>query len=202
MSSDRDVFLSQTDVSRETIERFDIYAALLKQWTKRINLVAPNTMPTLWRRHFLDSAQLERFMSSSVWVDLGSGGGFPGAVLAILSPETPVALVESDQRKAAFLRTVARETGVGFRVYPERAEILEPLNAGRLSCRALASLNDLLGYAERHLAPDGRAIFMKGASAQAEIDQALEHWRFDCETYPSQTNPEAVILNIGDIKRV
>ncbi|NNE89669.1 MAG: 16S rRNA (guanine(527)-N(7))-methyltransferase RsmG, partial [Silicimonas sp.] len=73
MNCDRDAFLAQTDVSRETIERFDIYAALLKQWTKRINLVAPNTIPTLWRRHFLDSAQLERFMSSSVWVDLGSG---------------------------------------------------------------------------------------------------------------------------------
>lgn len=202
MSSDRDAFLSYVDVSRETLERLDLYAELLKQWTKRINLVAPSTLPDLWRRHFLDSAQLQRFVTADRWVDIGSGGGFPGAVLAILNPDTQVTLVESDQRKATFLRTVSRETGVPFEVKANRIEELASLEAGRLSCRALAPLTALLAHAERHLKRDGRAIFLKGAAAQSEIDQALEQWRFDCETYPSQTDPEAVILSIGDITRV
>ena len=202
MSSDRDAFLDHVDVSRETLERLDLYADLLRRWTKRINLVAPSTLGDLWRRHFLDSAQLQCFVTSGKWVDIGSGGGFPGAVLAILNPEMRVTLVESDQRKATFLRTVSRETGVPFEVRVSRVEDLESLEADRLSCRALASLDALLAHAEKHLNADGRAVFLKGASAQTEIDQALEHWRFDCETYPSQTDPEAVILNIGDITRV
>lgn len=202
MTAGRDEFLSHVDVSRETLERLDRYADLLRQWTKRINLVAPSTLPDLWHRHFLDSAQLQRFVTSGHWADIGSGGGFPGAVLAILNPDTQFTLVESDQRKATFLRTVARETGIAFEVKSSRVERLEPLAADRLSSRALASLDTLLAFAERHLKSDGQAIFLKGASVQSEIDQALEHWRFDCETYPSQTDPEAVILNIGDIKRV
>jgi 16S rRNA (guanine527-N7)-methyltransferase len=202
MKEGRAEFVARVDVSRETLERLDIYAALLEQWTKRINLISPSTIRELWSRHFLDSAQLQRFVTAQDWADIGSGGGFPGAVLAILNPETSFTLVESDQRKATFLRTVSRQTGVDFEVKAERVERLEPLQAHRLSSRALAPLVDLLSFAERHLHPDGRAIFLKGASAQNEINRALEHWRFDCETYPSQTDPEAVILSIGDITRV
>lgn len=203
MSMDgRAAFQSKADVSRETMERLDIYADLLERWTKHINLVSQSTLKSIWQRHFLDSAQLQVFASNEGWLDIGSGGGFPGAVIAIICPETPVTLVESDRRKATFLRTVARETGIGFKVHAERIEALSPMNASRMSARALASLSVLLGHAETHLSATGKAIFMKGASAQEEIDQALEHWRFDCETYKSQTDAGAVILSIGNIKRV
>ncbi|MEP5199055.1 MAG: 16S rRNA (guanine(527)-N(7))-methyltransferase RsmG, partial [Paracoccaceae bacterium] len=110
------------DVSRETLERLDIYAALLAHWTKSINLVSPNSLPVLWQRHFLDSAQILPFVEEGSWLDVGSGGGFPGAVIAIMSEKATVELVESDQRKATFLRTVARETGVGFKVHAKRIE--------------------------------------------------------------------------------
>lgn len=199
---DRAAFQSEVDVSRETMERLDIYADLLQRWTKRINLVAPSTIAALWQRHFLDSAQLLRFAAPGTWLDVGSGGGFPGAVIAIMAPTTTVTLVESDQRKATFLRTVARETGVSFQVRAERIEALAPANVDRLSARALAPLSSLLKMAEAHLGSEGRAILMKGVSAQQEINQALEHWSFDCETYPSTTDKSAVILSIGNIKRV
>ena len=144
MSFDRAGFQSNANVSRETMERLDIYADLLRSWTKRINLVSNKTLPMLWQRHFLDSAQLFPFVTEGLWLDVGSGGGFPGAVIAIMSPDTPVTLVESDQRKAAFLRTVARETGVGFQVKAERMEALPPAQANRFSARALAPLTELL----------------------------------------------------------
>ena len=202
MRTDRAAFQSSVDVSRETMERLDVYADLLSRWTKRINLIAPSTLSDLWQRHFLDSAQLCKFATNDPWLDVGSGGGFPGAIVAIMCPETPVTLVESDQRKATFLRTVSRETGAGFTVHAKRIESLVPQQAGRLSARALASLPDLLAVAARHLSPQGKAVFMKGATVQAEIDEALEHWSFDCETYPSKTDASAVVLSIGNIKRV
>ena len=202
MKADRDAFLEQTDVSRETLERLDIYADLLERWTKRINLISLNSLPNLWTRHFLDSAQLMPFVTEGLWVDMGSGGGFPGAILAIMAPDSLFTLVESDQRKAAFLRTVARETAASFEVIAKRVEEMPPFAAERLSSRALAPLSALLDHANRHLSDGGRAIFMKGATHQSEIDEALESWRFDCETYPSKTDSEAVVLSIGDIERV
>ena len=202
MSKDRSEFQSSVNVSRETMERLDIYAELLSKWTKRINLVAPSTLSTMWHRHFLDAAQLCQFATNGEWLDVGSGGGFPGAVVSIMCPETSMTLVESDQRKATFLRTVARETGVGFVVHAKRIESLAPQQANRLSARALAPLSDLLIIAERHLSTQGKAVFMKGAAAQTEINAALEHWSFDCETYPSKTDVDAVVLSIGNIKRV
>ena len=196
-------FQKQTNVSRETLEMLEAYAELLKAWNPKINLVSPKTLDELWTRHFLDSAQLLSFAQDAKhWVDLGSGGGFPGAVVAIMGgPETQVTLIESDQRKAAFLRAVARET-VGFKVIASRIEEAPPQNADVVSARALAPLSQLLPYVARHLAPGGRAILPKGRKAQDEIREALEHWRFDCETYPSKTDPDAVILTLGEIKRV
>ncbi len=195
------------DVSRETLQRLEVYADLLERWTNKINLIAPSTLDTLWSRHFQDSAQVLKIAPNGVrWADLGSGGGFPGAVVAILAselrPSLQVTMVESDQRKAAFLRSVLRETGVTGHVIADRAEMVEPLAADILSARALAPLSTLLGYAERHLAVGGRALFPKGKKAEAEVAEALEHWRFDCERYSSKTDAEAVILSIGDIQRV
>lgn len=203
----RSEFIRRTSVSRETLERLDIYAEQLRKWTAKINLVAPSTVEGMWTRHFLDSAQIfELAPDKERWVDLGSGGGFPGAVIAIMAHEVratmAVTLVESDQRKAAFLRKALRETEVNGRVIAARIEDIDPLGADVLSARALASLDVLLGFAERHLATSGQAIFLKGKNAQAEVTQALEHWRFGCETHPSKTDKEAVVLNIGDIERV
>ena len=200
--SDKDEFRAKTDVSRETFEQLEIYADLLIEWNKRINLVSPKSLGLLWRRHFLDSAQLFKLgAGAESWVDLGSGGGFPGAVIAIMAGDaTKTTLIESDQRKAAFLRNLARET-TAFKVISARIEEANPQHASVVSARALAPLSLLLSYVSRHLRADGRAILPKGQKAQVEVTEALEHWRFDCETYPSETDPDAVVLTIGDIKR-
>ncbi len=195
------------DVSRETRQRLKKYEALLLKWTPRINLIAPSTVPILRRRHFLDSAQLlDITPHTNIWADLGSGAGFPGAVVAILAselrPESRVVLVESDQRKATFLRTVSRETGVSFDVVCKRVEDIEPLNAGILSARALAPLPTLLEYAEHHLGDDGVAVFPKGEKADNEIAKAVECWRFDCEKHASINDANASVLVLRNIKRV
>ncbi len=201
--SDKDDFRARTDVSRETFEMLEVYADLLVAWNARINLVSPKSLDMLWTRHFLDSAQLfQHGEHARDWVDLGSGGGFPGAVIAILrGPDRQTTLIEADQRKAAFLRALARET-VGFDVIAKRIEEAPPQNADVVSARALAPLSQLLPYVDRHLADGGRVILPKGRKAQDEITEALEHWRFDCETYPSETDADAVILTLGEIKRV
>lgn len=197
-----------SDVSRETRDRLQIYADLVRKWNPTVNLVSRSSLDELENRHFYDSAQLLTFAPERIesWVDLGSGGGFPGAVAAIClaerSPGTSVTLVESDQRKSAFLRTVARETGVKFTVLSNRIEEIAPLNADVLSARALAPLSDLLAWTALHRKSNGVALFPKGRAAAKEIEDALEHWRFDCETCPSRTDEEAVILKIGAVERV
>lgn len=208
MTSQTDANSGTLNVSRETLGRMKSYADLLRRWNPKINLVSKNTLQDLWIRHIADSAQLFDLRAANTrhWVDLGSGGGFPGAVIAILAkeaaPEMSVTLVESDQRKAAFLRAVSRETDVRFDVIPDRIEELDPLSADVLSARALAPLTTLLGYAEIHLDKAGVALFPKGANVEREMQVALETWRFDCQTYKSQTDEDAVVLKIGDIERV
>lgn len=203
----RDGFLRQRAVSRETIDRLDLYEALLKKWNPAINIVASSTANAIWSRHFLDSAQIFDLAGSGTqWGDLGSGGGFPGMVAAILAaterPGLHVTLVESDRRKAAFLAHVAHATGIEISVRAERIETTSPLAANILTARALAPLSSLLGFAARHLALGGRAIFPKGANCEAEIAKALEVWRFSYEKVASRTAAEATILIIGDISRV
>lgn len=196
------------DVSRETAERLAEYAAVLRAWNPRINLVSRQTLADLETRHFADSAQLLAHAppKATTWADLGSGGGFPGLVVAILAlerkKELHVTLVESDQRKAVFLRTVAQRTGVPVTILTERAEALPPLGTDVLSARALAPLTVLLGLASRHLGSGGTALFLKGATWRAEVEEALERWRFDCENLSSVTSPDGVILRIGEIARV
>jgi 16S rRNA (guanine527-N7)-methyltransferase len=200
--------LPGVDVSRETAGRLADYAALLRAWNPKINLVSKQTLAELETRHFADSAQLLALAppDATTWADLGSGGGFPGLVVAILAtearPALRVTLVESDQRKAVFLRTVAQRTGVPVTVLADRIEAVPPLGADVLSARALAPLTTLLDHADRHLAPSGTALFPKGATWRAEVDEALERWRFRCENLPSATSPDGAILRIGEIHRV
>lgn len=199
--------LADLDVSRETAARLDAYAALLKKWNPAINLVSRASLAQLWTRHFLDSAQLLSLAPEGArhWADLGAGGGFPGLVIAVLAAETTptlrVTLVESDQRKAAFLNTAIRELGLDAEVCAARSESLPSRQADVVSARAVAPLADLLSHAERHLAPGGTALFPKGAGHGAEIAAALERWRFSVQKHPSRTDPEAVIFSIGDIAR-
>jgi 16S rRNA (guanine527-N7)-methyltransferase len=189
------------DVSRETAARLDTYATLLRKWNSRINLVAPSTLATAASRHFADSAQFLGCtpLQKGLWVDVGSGGGFPGMVIAILArearPGLAFALVESDARKAEFLREVARATGTPVRIISERIESLDPLGADILSARAVAPLGVLTAWAKRHLAPSGVALFAKGRQADREIAEA----GVDPGTiirHPSTTDPDAAILEV------
>lgn len=200
-------FLDRRPVSRETLQRLCDYEALLARWNPAINLVSPSTLGDVWSRHFLDSAQVFDLAGAGAhWADLGSGGGFPGMVAAIIAaderPGLRFTLVESDRRKAAFLDRVAQATGVSVTVLDQRIEALPPLEADILTARAVAPLAVLLGHAARHLAPEGRALFPKGARSQAEIDEALESWRFSYEKVASWTAREAAIVIVGGIARV
>jgi 16S rRNA (guanine527-N7)-methyltransferase len=190
-------------VSRETEDRLAIYHALLLKWNRSINLVAPETLGAAKERHFKDSLQLLKLAPEGwqYWTDLGSGGGFPGLVIAIARPNLHVTLIESDGRKAGFLRTVAREAGVRPTIVEERIEAAAPLKSDVVSARALAPLHKLLPLVERHIASDGMALLQKGKTADAEIERALEDWHFDCEKVRSEIDPTSVILRIGDIKR-
>lgn len=197
------------DVSRETSARIETYLALLGRWNPRINLVSRSTLADAWHRHAADSAQLWRLAPSNAgtWLDLGSGAGFPGLVIAAIAAEKLPALafhlVESDQRKAAFLVTAAREMGLSARamVHARRIEDLPPVHADVLSARALAPLTALLPMVEKHRRPEGTALFPKGATVHKEIAEASEHWRFDHKLHPSLTEQEAAIVEIGAIDR-
>jgi len=202
---ERAAFCTAHPVSRETLGRLETYATLLRKWTPRINLVAKSTCDQVWSRHFQDSAQLLslRPAQARLWADLGSGGGFPGLVVAVLAaekaPELTVALVESDLRKAAFLREAVRALGLSVRVHGERIERLAPLRADVVSARALAPLPILVDYAARHLAPGGVALFPKGASVAVELAEALATRSFSVQKHPSETNENAVILKVGEL---
>ena len=207
MTSNSVAFAERFDVSRETLRRLEAYYQLLLKWNPRINLVSPRSVADAWRRHFWDSAQIFELRpdNASNWIDLGSGGGFPGAVVAIMAkemaPDLNVTLVESDQRKCVFMRTVARETDTPMNVVADRIEATRLGKADVLSARALAPLTDLLGLTETRLASGGIALFPKGKTYRDELSAALESWTFDCETYPSETDPDSVILKVEDIGR-
>ncbi len=195
------------DVSRETSSRLEQYEALLRKWNAAINLVSKSTLADLWERHFLDSAQIFQYAPPArSWVDFGSGGGFPGLVVAILAlekaPELHTHLVESDGRKAAFLSATVRELGLNATVHAQRVEALPPLGADVASARALAPLAQLLDYAQLHLQPQGKALFLKGAAHVEEIADARRLWQFECKAHRSVTDPAGAILDIGGITRV
>jgi 16S rRNA (guanine527-N7)-methyltransferase len=189
-------------VSRETLERLETYARLLRKWTAAINLVAPDSLSDLWRRHMLDSAQLAPLLTAGAGriADLGSGAGFPGLVLAILGCGE-IHLVESDRRKVQFLREVSRETAAGAQVLASRIEDLSPLSADVVIARALAPLDRLFDYVTRHLAPGGRALLPKGRGWEQELDAARARWRFAVQAHPSQTHAEGRILAIAALER-
>lgn len=191
------------EVSRETGARLEAFIAALAAWSARINLIAPGELVRVWTRHVADSAQLLPLVPASArrLADLGSGAGFPGLVLAILSGiETH--LVESDRRKAAFLVEAARLSAAPVRVHAARAEALAPLAADIVTARALAPLPELLPLAARHLAPGGVCLLLKGARAEAELTAARQGWRMRIERFPSRTDPHATILRLSEVAPV
>ncbi|WP_037228148.1 16S rRNA (guanine(527)-N(7))-methyltransferase RsmG [Roseobacter sp. GAI101] len=194
-------------VSRETSEKLGQFAQLVEKWTAKINLISKSSIPNMWERHIQDSLQLYQHAPiGRHWVDLGSGGGFPAIVLALMSQQdgrsTKFTLVESDQRKCAFLRTAIRELGIDASVINDRIEKIEPLEADVLSARALADLKALLGFADLHLAKNGVAVFPKGSNWKAEEVDARVAWHFECDPIPSQTDPSAAVLRIKEISHV
>lgn len=197
-------FARVSGVSRETLDRLGTYVALLQAWNERINLVGRNTMGDLWRRHILDSAQLFPLLPrrTQVLVDLGSGAGLPGLVLAIMGvPE--VHLIESDLRKAAFLREAARVTGAGVHIHPERIEKLPGFAADVITARALADLTTLLELSERFRQPKTMCLFLKGESAKEELEATSRScFSFKAEDVPSRSDPSGSILKLEAIKRV
>ena len=209
-------FRAATDVPRETLERLTRYADLLATWQKRLNLVAPSTIPDLWRRHMLDSAQLYPLVRDSglvgpdrPLVDLGSGAGFPGLVLAIMGV-SPVVLVESDARKCAFLREASRLAGLtlgrveidSVDILRARAENLELRPAGVVTARALAPLGELLVLAEPFLTTDSICLFLKGQDVDAELTEATKYWIMETEKVPSLTDRTGTILRLRGVHRV
>ncbi len=196
-----EAFRRATGVSRETLERFEAYAELLRRWQARINLVGPKTLDEVWTRHFLDSAQLFPLLPTpcQVLVDLGSGAGFPGLALAILGvPE--VHLIESDQRKAAFLREAARITGAPAAVHATRIDSAPAITADAVTARALAPLADLLPGAHCFTGNTGIALFPKGQNVEQELTAATKYWTMEVERLASRTDPKGVILRLRDIR--
>lgn len=194
-------------VSRETFAALQAFEAEVKRWNPTVNLVSRSSLDSLWTRHIDDSAQIFRACppDASKWVDLGSGGGFPGLVIAALArehlPRLSVTLVESDQRKATFLRQTARKLGLPVEVLSKRAESLPPQMADVVSARALAPLADLLELASLHLKAEGVALFPKGARHAEEVIDARRIWDFDLDIMPSASDPDAAILIIRKIHR-
>jgi 16S rRNA (guanine527-N7)-methyltransferase len=199
--SDAKAALAALPVSRETMARLELYAELLAKWQKAVNLVASGTLPDLWRRHMLDSAQLWPLLPAGTarLVDLGSGAGFPGLVLALLGvPE--VHLVESDQKKAAFLREAARVTGAPATVHNCRIEELRPFAVDVVTARALAPLPRLLELAAPFLREGAIGLFLKGESAAEELTQARRQWTMTATAQASRTSPQGVILRVESLR--
>lgn len=204
-------FARRFAVSRETRDRLELYAELLSQWQKTINLVAPSTLGDVWHRHFADSAQLLAHADPRpiTWLDLGSGAGFPGLVLAILlaenrDPMSKHILIESDTRKAAFLREVARRTGVSVDIRAVRIEFAATQgNVREIECvtaRALAPLAKLLDLAAPFFGPNSKGLFLKGREVEAEIEDAEKSWSFDLVVHPSISDPSGRIVVIRNLR--
>ena len=189
-------------VSRETLQKLEDYVALVRKWQTAINLVAQSTLRDIWRRHILESAQLLSLIpkpGGSI-IDLGSGAGFPGLVLAILGAGQ-VQLRESNSRKCVFMREVIRVTGAPATVEEGRIESLPITRANIVTARALAPLDTLLFYAEPLVAEGGFCLFLKGRGAEGELTEARKGWKMQVEIVSSQSESAGRILKIGDLKR-
>ena len=208
LPSDKAAALALTPVSRETEARLDRYVELLREWQAKTNLVAPSTLPQLWTRHIADSLQLlDLAPSAKVWIDLGSGGGFPGVVLGCALTKTPgamVHLVERNAKKAAFLREALRVTGAVGTVHLAGIEDIVERITGPVDCvtaRAVASLDQLIGFAEPLIRRGAKALFPKGQDVEAELTDATKCWNIEALILPSRTDPRGQIVEVRTAER-
>jgi 16S rRNA (guanine527-N7)-methyltransferase len=208
LPSDKAAALALTPVSRETEARLDRYVDLLLAWQAKTNLVAPSTLPNLWTRHIADSLQLLTIApSAKVWADLGSGGGFPGVVLACALADTPgttVHLVERNAKKAAFLREALRVTSSPGKVH--LADIGDSVDriTGHVDCvtaRAVAPLHQLIGFAEPLVRKGAKALFLKGQDVEAELTEATKYWNIKPQLHSSRTGGHGWIVELDHIER-
>lgn len=197
-------FAEVSGVSPDTLSRLEAYVAALIKWQKRINLVSRTTLDDVWARHILDSSQLHALLpktTAPVVLDMGSGAGFPGLVLAIMGGCT-VHMVESDTRKCAFLREVIHLTQANTAVvHNKRMEDMDPFPVDVVTSRALASLDKLLGLADGYLGTDTICLFLKGQKAQEELTESLKNRTMATELIQSQTDPSGTILKLSEIKK-
>jgi 16S rRNA (guanine527-N7)-methyltransferase len=208
LAADKAAALALTPVSRETEARLDRYVALLFEWQAKTNLVAPSTLSQIWTRHIADSLQLLSLApQAKVWIDLGSGGGFPGVVLACALARTPgtmVHLVERIAKKAAFLREAIRVTGAAGTVH--LADIGDTVErfAGPVDCvtaRAVAPLHQLIGFAEPLVKRGAKALFLKGQDVEAELTEATKYWKIEPKLHSSRTGGQGWIVELDHIER-
>ena len=197
-------------VSRETYDKLRDYESLIQKWNSSINLVAKSTLSDIWNRHIVDSAQVYYAASAELsgnCTDIGSGGGLPAIVIAILAQgadkQVQMTMVESDKRKSVFLRTAIRELGLNnANVVNERIENVQIPVSKFISARALAPLTELFGFAEKLSDDKTTFLFQKGKNWLSEIEIAQNHWSFDYEAIKSETDSNAVILKIRGLSRV
>ena len=208
LGSDKAAALALTPVSRETEERLDRFVDLLLEWQAKTNLVAPSTLPNIWTRHISDSLQLLTLApSAKAWADLGSGGGFPGVVMACALAETPgtrVHLVERNAKKAAFLREALRVTSAPGIIH--LADIGDSVDriVGKVDCvtaRALAPLHQLIGFVEPLVRQGAKALFLKGQDVEAELTEATKYWSIKPHLHSSRTGGHGWIVELDHIER-
>jgi 16S rRNA (guanine527-N7)-methyltransferase len=207
LAAERESVLAQFNVSRETAARLDAFVELFMTWQSKTNLIAPSTERAIWSRHVADSLQiLPLALDAKTWVDLGSGGGFPGLVVACaLNPPAIVHLVESNAKKAAFLREASRVTGAPAKIHNLRIEDFNKQFQGHadiVTARALAPLPELLGFCAPFIKMGAQALLLKGQDIGDELTQAAKYWKIDAELKPSLTDPKGRILVVRSLERI
>ncbi len=194
-------------VSRETLDRLCAFEPVFLKWARSMNLVAASTLDDVWRRHILDSTQLLRLAPGALhWLDLGSGGGFPGLVTAFLIADRPgaqVDLVESNGKKSGFLKAIVGQFSLPAKVHAARVQDVKDRFASTeiVTARALAPLPLLLDFASPWLSKDATALFHKGRDYRSELRQSADLWEFDLVEHPSKIDPHGVILDIRNLRR-
>ncbi len=206
MNDAKEAFLQAFPVSHETIHRLTTYQERLISWNEKMNLVAASTVPQIWTRHFLDSAQLMPFIpqNARILADMGAGAGFPGLVLAILAREQnrPLCVhsIEATGKKADFLKAVVDELELNVHIRRERVEDIKGFKADVITARALKALPELLKYANRLIQKDSLCLFLKGQNASEELTQAKKYWTFSLKTHKSISDDTGVVLEIGNLR--
>ena len=201
----RNEFIKSLNVSRETLKGFYEYKTLLSKWNEKINLVSKNTLVDIWERHFLDSGQIIEHVEASGkrWVDVGSGAGFPGLVVALLLRDRKIdcnlVLVEKNPKKGFFLNEVIRKLNLNVEVVSDNIYTLEPLNADILTARAFSELNNLIEISFRHRKKEGLCLFLKGENYRFELDKTLNYWFFDYDVVDSLSSSSGKIIRVKKI---